>query len=329
MRHHPPRLLVVIHVDGIPAEAHGLVVEGAVRDDAIAVLGDVRVELVDGVAEHLDDGGADAVAGLAAVEVVDFEVDGAGCRAPDAGDFDGDGGAGAEGFGEGAGVEDAMGRAMDGSVGGEMCGWERIGGEAERGLFSLLTYFPASVLPSLAQTWFRGIREDEMTGTTRHRVTVAIHDRVRDLMFESSNTAVGRGRKDGRRIGQQISRQDEKAEKAKPAKAAVSKTSIYKSPPSLHQRHKTSTCETQSKGHDMRDANVFANMAALFAHEPGSSRPFRRRDKLIIRFAIRIALRRVVPKNSTAPQSRPPGYTPTTVRNGMPYCLLIMSRREA
>lgn len=70
--HNPPRQLMIIRIDGIPAEAAGLVIVRSHGDDPVAVLGDVLFDLVEGVAEHFDDDGADAVARLAAVEVVDF-----------------------------------------------------------------------------------------------------------------------------------------------------------------------------------------------------------------------------------------------------------------
>lgn len=67
-----PRQLMIIHIDRIPAEAAGLVIVRSPGDDPVAVRGDVLFDFVEGVAEHFDDDWADAVAGLAAVEVVDF-----------------------------------------------------------------------------------------------------------------------------------------------------------------------------------------------------------------------------------------------------------------
>lgn len=63
---------MIIHVDRIPAKAPGLEVERPVRYQTVTILGNVGVDLVDCVTEHLNDYGCDAVAGLAAVEVVDF-----------------------------------------------------------------------------------------------------------------------------------------------------------------------------------------------------------------------------------------------------------------
>ena len=72
LSHHSESLLMVIYIHGIPTEAQGLVIEGPLGDHTVAVGCNVGVDLFEGVTEHFDDGGTHAVAGLAAVEVVDL-----------------------------------------------------------------------------------------------------------------------------------------------------------------------------------------------------------------------------------------------------------------
>ena len=148
---HPPRLLVVIYIHRIPAEAKGLVIVGPLGEHPVAMLGNMVVDLVEGITEHFDDDGTYAVAGLAAIEIVDFYVGSAGGGAPKTGDFDGDGRAGLEmgggDFWETAVVKEAMG---DGHVSaGGFCKESCLNGN--KGIASL-TYVPILVLPSLAQT---------------------------------------------------------------------------------------------------------------------------------------------------------------------------------
>lgn len=142
------------------------------------MLRNVRIDQVLRVTEHFDDDGSDAVAGLAAVEIVDFQVSGAGGGAPDTRDGDGDGpNTGMYrrrgGVVEDAAVENAVGQ-MHVSV-GENSWFERRS--------RLPTYVPALVLPSLAQSWLLGSTEDETTGIAMLRSKVVIHDIVRVLMF--------------------------------------------------------------------------------------------------------------------------------------------------
>ena len=46
-----------------------------------------------------------------------------------------------------------------------------------------MTYVPAMVMPSLAQTWLRGSSGDEMTGIATVRAKIVINERLKTFML--------------------------------------------------------------------------------------------------------------------------------------------------